>query len=236
LTDKIDWGEQAQEGIWASVIDPADRKGHKNDYIDLLQKMALEEVLELRGDEIVLDFGCGSGRMAHWIAPKVRKVIGLEGTLEMIQLAEMNRKADNVEFMLYDGVHFPVLSYLLDMILSVGVLQYMEGETLKKTVSELAKYLKKDGRFYLIEQVSDNPKVARPNLKEYLDAFDSCKMECLQYYPIRKGRWWMLYLIRYGLIPQKWFPKIAVWEINKNRKKEDRISYYRDYLFLLKRP
>jgi cyclopropane fatty-acyl-phospholipid synthase-like methyltransferase len=144
---KIDWGRRAKEGFLASGIDPADRRGHKNHYIDLLQKIALEKVLELKGDELILDFGCGSGRIAYWIAPKVKKVIGLEVTPEMIELAEKNRIVENVEFMLYDGVHFPTFSHPFDLILSVGVLQTMEGEILKRTVSHLAQYLKKDGRF-----------------------------------------------------------------------------------------
>lgn len=235
MSENVDWGKRAQGGFLRSGIDLADQKGHKNHYIDLLQKMALKEVLEFGGDEIVLDFGCGSGRMAHWIAPKVRKVIGLEGTPEMIQLAERNRETDNVEFMVYDGVNFPLLSYSLDMILSVGVLQYMEREALKRTVSELTKYLKKDGRFYLIEQVSDNPKVDRPSLNEYLDAFGSSKMECLQCYPIRNGRWWMLYLIRYGVIPEGWFGQIAHDELEKRRREKGFVRYYKDFLFVLRK-
>jgi SAM-dependent methyltransferase len=236
LIENVDWGNRAKKGFLASGIDPADRRGHKNYYIDLLQKTALEEVLELKGNEIVLDFGCGSGRFSYWIAPRVKKVVGLEITPEMIELAEKNRTAQNVEFMVYDGLHFPVFPNPFDLILSVGVLQVMKGELLKNTLSNLAQYLKKDGKLYLIEQASDHPKMDRPNIKEYLDAFKESKLECLQQYPIRNGRWWMLYLIRYGLIPQKWFSKIAVWEINKNRKKEDKILYYKDYLFLLKRP
>ena len=70
--------------------------------------MALEEVLELKGDEIVLDFGCGSGRLSYWIAPRVKKVVGLEISPEMIELAEKHRTAENAEFMVYDGLHFPV--------------------------------------------------------------------------------------------------------------------------------
>lgn len=198
--------------------------------------MALEEVLELKGNEIVLDFGCGSGRFSYWIAPRVKKVVGLEITHEMIELAERHRISENVEFMVYDGVHFPVMPYPIDLVLSVGVLQIMKGELLKNTLSGLVQYLKKDGELYLIEQASDNPRVERPKVDEYLQAFKELKLECLQYYPIRDGRWWMLYLIRYGLVPQKWFSKIAVWEINKNRKKEENILYYKDYLFLLKRP
>ena len=233
--EKVNWSKQAQKGFLASGIDPADRRGLKNHYIDLLQKMALEEVLELKGDEVVLDFGCGSGRIAYWIAPRVKKVVGLEGTLEMIQLAERNRTADNVEFILYDGVHFLVLPYEVDFILSVGVLQYMEGEILKRTVSELARYLKSGGRFYLVEQASDNPEVERPRVEDYLQAFKDSKLDCLQHYPIRKGRWWLLYLIRYGVIPKRWFHRIACYELEKRKGEKGLIRYYKDFLFLLRK-
>jgi len=198
--------------------------------------MALEEVMALKGSEVVLDFGCGSWRIAYWIAPKVKRVVGLEVTPEMIDLAERHRAPKNVEFMAYDGIHFPVVPYPFDIILSVWVLQYVEGEKLKKTVSELAQCLREDGKLYLIEQASDNPKVERPKVEEYLQVFKESNLECLQYYPIRNGRWWMLYLIRYGLIPKRWFPQIAFWELTKNRQIDKRISYYRDYLFLIKRP
>ena len=230
----MNWGERAQKGFLASGIDPAYRRGRKNDYIDLLHKMALEEELDLKGDEFVLDFGCGSGRMAYWIAPKVKKVVGLEITPEMIQLAEKNRKTGSVEFILYDGVHLPAFSHPFNLLLSVWVLQHMGGDLLKKTVSELARYLKSGAKFYLIEQVSDNPKVGRPSIKEYLIAFKESKLECLQYYPIRKGRWWMLYLIRYGIIPKRWLHQIARYELGKRKKEKEVIRFYKDFLFLLR--
>jgi SAM-dependent methyltransferase len=235
LVENIIWDKKAEKGFLASGIDPGDRKGHKNYYIDLLQKLALEEILELKGNEVVLDFGCGSGRLSYWIAPFVKKVIGLEISPEMIDLAERNRTAKNVEFMLYDGAHFPVIPSPVDLILSVGVLQLIGRELLINTLSSLAEYLKKDGTLYLIEHVSDRPKLRRRSLKEYLDAFRSSKMECLRHYPIRNGRWWFLYLIRYGFVPARWFSYIASWELNKNRKRDGQITYYKDYLFLLKR-
>ncbi len=231
--EKVEWGDRAQKGFLSSGIDLADRKGHKNYYIDLLQKMALEEVLELKGIEVVLDFGCGSGRFSYWIAPGVKKVVGLEVTPEMIEAAERHRISENVEFMLYDGVHFPVIPYPVDLILSVGVLQYMEGERLKKTVSELSRYLKKNGRFYFIEQASDNPKVERPNVEEYLQAFKESKLKCLHHYPIRNGHWWLLYLIRYGMIPKEWLRRIACYELGKRKREKDFIRFYKDFLFEL---
>lgn len=231
----VDWGKLSKKGYLASGIDPGDRKGHKNYYIDLLQKMALDEVLNLKGDELVLDFGCGSGRFSYWIAPRVERVVGLEVTAGMVELAERYRTSKNVEFKLYDGAHFPPFPYSFDLILSVGVLQIMKGELLKRTLSGLAQYLKKDGIFYFIEQVSDSPKVDRPTLKEYLDAFSSSKMECLQYYPIRKGRWWLLYLIRYGVIPKPWFRRAARYELAKTRGEKGFIRFYKDFLFLLRK-
>jgi len=234
MTASPDWVQRAKQGFLTSGIDPYDRKGHKNYYIDFLQKAALEEVLEFKGDEVVLDFGCGSGRFSYWVATKVRKVVGLEVTPEMIDLAERNRIVENVEFMVYDGIHFPVIPYLFDIIVSVGVLQYMEREGLKKTVSELSQYLKKDGRLCVIEQASDNPKVERPKVEEYLQAFKESNLECLRYYPIRNGRWWMLYLIRYGMIPKGRFYQIARYELEKRRKEMELIRFYKDFLFLLR--
>ena len=228
------WAERAQKGFLASGIDPLDRRGYKNDYIDLLQKAALEEVLELRGDEVVLDFGCGSGRVSHWIAPRVKRVIGLEVTPEMIEMAKENRVTDNVEFMLYDGFHFPALPVPIDLIFSIGVLQIMELERLKEALSQLKKYLKSGGKLYLIEQASDNPKVGRLPVQHYLRAFEDTGLTCLRYYPIRRGRWWGLYLIRYGIVPRILFPKIAQKEILLRRREARPGSYYKDYLFVLK--
>ncbi len=235
MAESIHWGKRAEKGFLASGIDPADRKGLKNYYIDFLHKTALEEVLRLKGDEAVLDFGCGSGRVAYWIAPRVKKVVGLEITPEMIDLAEKNRTADNVEFAVYDGLHFPVVPYLFDLVLSVGVLQTLKEGLLKNTLSGLTRYLRQDGTACLIEQVSDSPKVDRPGLKEYLDAFGSSKLECHQYYPIRSGRWWVLYLIRYGMIPKGWFRQIVFYELKKRRRERGFVRYYKDFLFVLRK-
>jgi len=232
---EVDWGRRAQRGFLASGIDPADRSGRKNLYIDILQKMALEDVLALRGNETVLDFGCGSGRMTYWLAGRVKKFSRLAVTPEMIQLAEEKRGPGNVEFVLYDGIHFPVFTHSFDLILSVGVLQIMEGVRLEKTVGELAERLSPEGKICLIEQVSDNPAVGRPRLRDYLGAFERSGLEPLTHYSIRAGRGWLLYLIRYGLIPRAWFSRVAKWETLRSRTGKGFIPYYQDHLFVLKR-
>jgi cyclopropane fatty-acyl-phospholipid synthase-like methyltransferase len=231
----LQWRKRAEAGFLASGIDPADRKGYKNYYIDVLQKMALEKALDLTGSEVILDFGCGSGRISYWMAPRVKKVVGLEVTPEMIDLAETNRTAGNVEFVLYDGVHFPAFPYPFDFILSVGVLQTMRGEVLKKTIFQLGQYLKPEGKLCLIEQASDNPRIGRPSVREYLQAFEESKLECLQHYAIRRGRWWILYLIRYGMTCKGWLSRIACYELEKRREEKQFIHFYKDFLFLLRK-
>ena len=235
MDKEINWGKRAQKGFLASGIDPADQRGHKNHYIDLLQKMALEEVLELKGHETVLDFGCGSGRMASWIAPKVKKVLGLEVTPEMIELAERERTQGNIEFMYYDGDLFPIPASSVDLVLSIGVLQIMRRERLKKAVSQLAQCMKIGGRMVLIEQASDNPKRNRPRVEAYLESFEEAKLNCLRHYPIRKGRSGFLYGIRYGLISERWFHRIAHHELMKKREEKGPVHFYKDFLFLLER-
>ena len=90
-------------------------------------------------------------------------------------------------------------------------------------------------RFCLIKHTSDNPRVNRPKVEEYLQAFKESKLECLQYYPIRDGRWWLLYLIRYGVIPRGLFFMIAKREILLRQRERKATSYYQDYLFVLRK-
>jgi hypothetical protein len=130
-------------------------------------------------------------------------------------------------------MHFPSFPYPFDLILSVGVLQIMKGDGLKQTLSGLNQYLKKGGKFYLIEQASDNPKLKRPKVEEYLRAFKESKLECLQHYPIRNGRWWMLYLIRYGMVPKGWFRQVGRYELEKRRREKGVIGFYKDFLFVV---
>jgi SAM-dependent methyltransferase len=236
LTDAVNWGKRAESGFLAAGIDPGDVRGHKNRYIDLVQKLALEKAMDLTGNEVVLDFGCGTGRISHWIAPRVKKVVGLEITPEMLDLAEKNRRSGNVEFVLYDGVHFPDLPYRFDLVLSIGVLQIMRGEEMLRTVSALSNYANPGGRLALIEQASDDPGVNRPAIKDYVRAIEMAGLVCSAYCHVRSGRWWLLYLIRYGLIPGPWLPAIARRELTRRKGETGPISYYKDVLFSATRP
>jgi hypothetical protein len=38
--------------------------------------------------------------------------------------------------------------------------------------------------------------------------------------PLRAARWWMIYLIRYGLIPESLYGRIADWELARMAKRQ----------------
>jgi hypothetical protein len=74
-------------------------------------------------------------------------------------------------------------------------------------------------------------KGGRPTVEEYLQAFKESRLECVKHYPIRNGRWWSLYLIRYGLIPKRWFDRIARFELEKGEEKADLSALIKIFYF-----
>lgn len=66
--------------------------------------------------------------------------------------------------------------------------------------------------------VSENLRAQDPDYLSETEIVQIMKGEGLLYVariPLRAGRWWMIYLIRYGLIPRRWFAHIAQWELKR---------------------
>jgi 2-polyprenyl-3-methyl-5-hydroxy-6-metoxy-1,4-benzoquinol methylase len=101
------WEELAkQDPLWAILSVPA-KKGGKWDVEEffshgraeathVLQKVTSLHSLRL---EAALDFGCGVGRVTQYFADQFQKVIGVDVSAKMIELArQFNRKRQNVEY------------------------------------------------------------------------------------------------------------------------------------------
>src|SRR4051794_35962908 len=80
----VTWDERVvRAGILGSALDPADRTGRKNLYIDRLQRRALRKILDdlvaSRGSmfDRALDFGCGGGRLTSELRRYARDVYGV---------------------------------------------------------------------------------------------------------------------------------------------------------------
>src|SRR5262245_28618057 len=103
------WDNLAQRGgAVTAVIDPGDRRGLKNLYIDLLQKMVLSEVLGIRGT-VLLDFGCGSGRLFALTVGLAKYVVGLDISQKMLAYARQSARPGRCELVLFDGTNLPFI-------------------------------------------------------------------------------------------------------------------------------
>lgn len=235
-TDGETWEKRAEKGRLPAVIDPGDLKGRKNFYIDSLQKIAIRKVLEQNKREVIVDFGCGSGRFSDLLSHYCGFLVGVEITAEMLRIAKTECENPNIGFVLYDGLNLPIKEQGVDLLVSVNVLQYItdDGE-LKKVLKEIRKCLKPDGELICIEQVTKNKKRWQRDLKTYLNFFEQNKFEIIADYPTRKGRFLGLYPIYLGLVPKGFLKAIAKFEMFVRRIFWHSAWDYQDHLFKMKR-
>ncbi len=235
------WEEAASEGNLRAVLDKADIRGRKNRYIDTLHKQQLSRALMLKGNETVLDFGSGLGRISSWLAPQCTKVIGIDVTPAMIRKAEDTNIYSNVEYILYDGLNIPVDNEYFDRIISVYVLQHItDAEDFIKIIIEFYRTLRIGGKVCLIEQVSAEqtheegmPKDFNLRRKplEYVDAFSQSGFYCTDWRLIRTSSAFT-WLAEQSLFPPPIFPCLALAESLISRRRNLSYLTYADCLFV----
>jgi SAM-dependent methyltransferase len=149
------WEELAkQDPLWAILSMPA-KKGGKWDVEEffshgraeathVLQKVTSLHSLRL---EAALDFGCGVGRVTQYFADQFQKVIGVDVSAKMIELArQFNRKRQNVEYChnpYGDLAMFTDSSF--DFVYSNLVLQHMKPVYAAHYINEFFRITRPDG-------------------------------------------------------------------------------------------
>jgi SAM-dependent methyltransferase len=161
------WNERAREDAFYFVDtrqayrapDP-DRFWQAGELVDyLLDGLGVS----LRGDEAVLEIGCGVGRITRELARRARSVIAVDVSDEMLARArELNPGLDHVQWLLGDGVSLDgVPGASVDACVSVVVLQHVpDPEITLGYVREVGRVLRPGGWAAL--QVSNDPSIHRP--------------------------------------------------------------------------
>lgn len=215
------------------MLDAADRRGAKNRYIDSLQKLALAKAEVFKPTDVILDFGCGVGRLSAWLAHKGRKVYGIDVEADLLRLAAKYNARANLEYRLFDGATIPFAEGSLDAILCVRVLnrRILPDRKFAPMLAELHRVLKASGVIVTLEHVYGRQHPLCYRREELLASFARRGFLCTAHYPIRKGHWPVLYLIRWGLIPSRFFPCLAQYELQKRRCEAEALLDYKDYFF-----
>ncbi|MCS7201209.1 MAG: methyltransferase domain-containing protein [Dictyoglomus sp.] len=113
----------------------------------------LEVVIPLKKNMLILDLGCGFGRHSIEMAKRGYKVIGVDRSLELLEIAKKTAREENLinlEFYPIEYKDLNQLTYSFDVVLSLytsfGLHSYRED---KITLREIYKILKPQGKLFI---------------------------------------------------------------------------------------
>jgi ubiquinone/menaquinone biosynthesis C-methylase UbiE len=142
-------GNQKQVELWdkrAKFQDQTHYSGLKAKYFEELSLKKITEIVDFQ-DRLVLDIGCGTGWMTLKLAPKTKKIIGIDFSQEMIRRAKekLNGSFQNVSFKVMDGRNLRFEKETFDIVLAVGTFGLTKDLT--PFFKEARRVLKKGGAF-----------------------------------------------------------------------------------------
>lgn len=120
----------------------------------------LEYAYYLLGDvrgKTVLDYGCGLGDNSVLVASRGAKVIGVDISPELIELAEKRLEqhdlAENSDFRVGSAHELPLENESVDVVFGMAILHHLD---LKLASEEVFRVLKKSGRAIFLEPVRNS--------------------------------------------------------------------------------
>ena len=177
------WSERAELDSLAAVLDPGDARGGKNRLIHRVHLRALSEGLGSVRGERVLDFGCGTGRIASWLTRNGAAVEGVDITTEMVDAAGAN--VPGASFQVVDGMSLPFEDAHFDVVTSVYVLQYYVTRG-TNMLAELTRVVRPGGRLVAIEQVTESDIGRGASARGYQGSFAAGGLEVVRIDPVRR--------------------------------------------------
>lgn len=99
---------------------------------------------------VVLDLGCGIGRVEKFLAPHCKEIHGVDVSEKMLKLARKNVTYENVYFHKNNGRDLSIFpDKKFDFVFSIAVLQHIEKEDAIFYLMEIYRVLKANGKAYL---------------------------------------------------------------------------------------
>lgn len=230
------WRERSQLNDLRGVIDPGDKRGYKNQYIDRIHRDALEQWCRIAPGDAALDFGCGTGRFTTWLAERAGWVCGMDIVPEMVQVALQRHRRLNVSWLVGTGLALPYRDASFDWIMTIFVLQHiLDEDALAMTLREFGRVLKPNGHVVLMEQVSAKrtrtiKEYNRHRLVEsYENALVTAGLKLHGRVPLRAHSL-LTHAVAFGLVPMRWLKYAAAVDA---RLASSRLNFsYKDFLLL----
>jgi len=162
------WDERARESALFFVDNRLDYREPDETAFWAGGEEALDRLLELAGvalgpDDVVVDIGCGVGRLTRVAARRAARVIAVDVSSEMLDRARrLNAGLDNVTWVHGDGRGLPGLPDAgADALISLVVFQHVpDPEITLGYIREMGRVLRPGG--WAAFQVSTDPSIHRP--------------------------------------------------------------------------
>lgn len=135
--------------------------------------------LGLNRNKVILDLGCGMGRMADAVSDQCKEYYGVDFSSEMIAVAKQNSRNRNCHFYTMSIVDALSSSQITarqyDVVLMAGVSMYINEDELMETYRLLSRLANPGTLFYFEESVGKKERLTldhiwSENLKDYYGA------------------------------------------------------------------
>ncbi|SDB26338.1 Uncharacterized membrane protein YbhN, UPF0104 family [Desulfonatronum thiosulfatophilum] len=216
-----------------NVFDPKDTLGVKTAYITMLQEKALERHLPRGQGGVAVDVGCGYGRLTSVLPRRGWQSAGVDPSWSLLAHAQA----------LYPGPTY-LQAGLPDLPFRPGAIQLVLMQNLLRplllgrrlgVVRGIGGFVQDHGWIVVVDNIRDGHPNFLPE-EEIIDIFSGEGFRLVRRVPLRAARWWMIYLIRYGLIPRSWLPTIADWELRQMEQRTGRPRHqYYNVLFIFQK-
>lgn len=168
----------AKHGDFNAVLDGGIKANDpfSNVYRDFITKKGLLKTFDFNAQDTILDFGCGVGRLSNVVAPSVKKVIGVDVADKMIEIANAQKKFNNIEFRVANNESLQIPANSINKIISYWVLQHISYSRLHELLEEFKMILTSGGKIYIYEQIINKMDMKTPvyetrNESDYIDLF-----------------------------------------------------------------
>lgn len=210
------WNSLAILAPDASVIDPRDKLGFKNSYIARIRDHSFHSRLrEATADDLLLDFGCGTGSATIGLLNQGYDVVGVDISENLLRVAKRRCEKNPGIFVLIDGASIPFKSGSFSAAVDYVVLSYViNDEKVVQLLNAIRLVLQPGASFIMIEQARKYRLETEPGLKvqrtqrEWNSLFERAGFTCVSTQVVRYGQFPFIYLIRYGCLPKVVWPML----------------------------
>ena len=168
--------------------------------VELAKAVVKNITPNLKGDERVLDFGCGTGLVGLNIAPFVKEVVGIDTSKKMVEKFNQKAKKLNLNAFALCKDIFEVNEKFDVVISSMTIHHIKDIKELSNKLLEItntvfiADLLKEDGTFH--SRGNDDVEHFGFSEEELKNYFDKWKMEYKIIHTIKKHKEFPVFLIR----------------------------------------